>query len=216
MKQYAIFDMDGTLFDTERLYQESWVETAKRFDQIPDPAFPFAVSGTSGEGMREVIRRYYPAVDPWAFQADCLARVDSLLEHQAPPEKPGARELLRFLRARRIKTAVASSSTRARILSNLRQAGLSPAFDAVVSGQEAARSKPAPDIFLLAAEKLGCAPESCYVFEDSVNGVRAGIAAGCTTVMVPDLVPPTGELMERATVCTSLLEVRDLLEQGLL
>ena len=84
MKRGAIFDMDGLLLDTERLYQESWVEMARAFGQLPAPAFPSAVSGTSGEGMREVIRRYYPAVDPHAFQAGCLARVDVVLEKQGP------------------------------------------------------------------------------------------------------------------------------------
>ena len=211
----AIFDMDGLLLDTERLYQESWVEMAKQFGQKPDPAFPSAVSGTNGEGMRQIIREYYPAVDAHAFQAGCVARVESILDEQGPMEKPGARELLEYFRARGIKTAVASSTGKNRILSNLRQTGLDTFFDAVVSGQEVTRGKPEPDIFLLAAERIGCAPEEFYVFEDSANGIRAGMAAGCVTVMVPDMVPPSKNLPV-SRVCVSLHEAKDLIEKGLL
>lgn len=213
MKRGAIFDMDGLLLDTERLYQESWVEMARAFGQTPDPAFPTAVSGTSGEGMRDVIRRHYPAVDPYAFQAGCIARVDGILDEQGPPVKPGARELLEYLSARGVKLAVASSSGRERILSNLRAAGLDRFFDAVVSGQQVESGKPEPDIFLLAAREISCPPEECYIFEDSVNGVRAGMAAGCVTVMVPDLVPPPEGLAVSA-VCESLRDVKVLMEDG--
>lgn len=215
MKRGAIFDMDGLLLDTERLYQESWVEMARAFGLVPDPAFPSAVSGTSGEGMREVIRRYYPAVDPYAFQSGCIARVGGILDEQGPPVKPGAGELLEYLSTRGVKLAVASSSGRERILSNLRAAGLDRFFDAVVSGQQVERGKPEPDIFLLAAKEIQCPPEDCYVFEDSVNGVRAGMAAGCITVMVPDLVPPPKGL-DVSEVCSSLLDAKALLEAGLL
>ena len=215
VKRGAIFDMDGLLLDTERLYQESWVEMARAFGQPPDPAFPSAVSGTSGEGMREVIRRYYPAVDPYAFQAGCLARVDAVLEKQGPPVKPGAGELLDYLSARGVSIAVASSSGWERIASNLRAAGLERFFVAVVSGQQVERGKPEPDIFFLAAGEIGCPPGDCYVFEDSLNGVRAGMAAGCVTVMVPDLVPPPEGLMV-SRVCASLHEARELIEKGLL
>ena len=215
MKRGAIFDMDGLLLDTERLYQESWVEMARTFGQTADPAFPAAVSGTSGEGMREVIRRYYPAVDPYAFQAGCIARVDGILDEQGPPVKPGAGELLEYLGARGVKLAVASSSGRERILSNLRAARLDRFFDAVVSGQQVERGKPEPDIFLFAAREIGCPPEDCYVFEDSVNGIRAGMAAGCVTVMVPDLAAPPKDLAV-SKVCSSLLEVKELLKAGCL
>ncbi len=211
----AIFDMDGLLLDTERLYQESWVEMAKQFGQTPNPVFPSAVSGTNGEGMRQVIRQYYPEVNAFDFQAGCIARVEGILDEQGPPVKPGAQEILAFFRAQGVKTAVASSTNKERILRNLRQTGLDIFFDAVVSGEEAAHGKPEPDVFLLAAEQIGCAPEECYVFEDSVNGVWAGMAAGCVTVMVPDLVPPP-EGLTVSKVCTSLQEARELIGKGLL
>ena len=100
-------------------------------------------------------------------------------------------------------------------MSNLRYAGLDVFFDAVVSGQQVERGKPEPDVFLFAAKELQCLPEECYVFEDSINGVQAGAAAGCVTVMVPDLVPPCEGLRVNA-VCASLLEAKEMLERALL
>lgn len=208
----AIFDMDGLLLDTERLYQESWVEMARQFGQTPDPDFPSAVSGTNGEGMRTIIHAYYPMVDPYAFQTGCIARVDDILDRQGAPVKLGAYEILEYLQERGLKLAVASSSGQERIRKNLRKTGLDKFFQAVVSGQEVLRGKPEPDIFLLAAERISCIPADCYVFEDSINGVRAGMAAGCVTFMVPDLVlPPDGLTVSR--VCASLLEAKSLMEQ---
>lgn len=129
--------------------------------------------------------------------------------------KPGAKELLEYFQAQGIQTAVASSSGQERILLNLRMTELDGFFHAIISGQQVERGKSEPDIFLLAAKKVGCAPETCYVFEDSVNSVRAGMATGCTTVMVPDLVsPPKGLAVSR--VCTSLLEAKALIEAGAL
>lgn len=209
----AIFDMDGLLLDTERLYRESWVEVAKAFGQTPVPEFPAAVSGSSGEGMRRIVKHYYPAVDAQDFIQSCVDRVDRILDQEGAPEKPGARVLLSCLRARGLRIAVASSSARERILANLRQAGIAAAFDAVVSGQEVERGKPEPDIFLLAARRLGLPPEECYVFEDSLNGVRSGMAAGCVTVMVPDQVPPT-EGLKVSQICRDLREAMALIEAG--
>lgn len=112
------------------------------------------------------------------------------MKKEVPPVKPGAREILEFFRAGGMKLAVAS-------------------------GQQVERGKPEPDIFLLAAQEIGCEPEECCVFEDGANGVRAGMAAGCVTVMVPELVPPAEGLMV-SKVCSSLLEAKEQIEAGLL
>jgi len=213
MKQGAIFDMDGLLFDTERIFRDSWTETARRFGQRPRPDFPAAVAGTSGAGMREVIRRYYPEADPFAFQESCLSRAAEVIK-EGIPEKPGVREILEFFRAKNVKLAVASSSLRNMIADNLSRAGIDGYFDAVVSGEDVSRGKPEPDIFLLAAQKLGCSPESCYVFEDGINGVRAGIAAGCATIMIPDLFEPPEELRAScAEIYPNLLAAQRAIER---
>lgn len=214
MKQGAIFDMDGLLFDTERLYRDSWIFLAESFGQVPNPAFPKAVSGSSGAHMREIIHEYYPEVDAFAFQAQCYQRVAEQLE-VAVPEKPGLHEILEGLHARGVKIAVASSSSVEGIEHNLRMAGIRDYFDAVVSASQVKNGKPAPDIFLYAAQQLGLKPEDCYVFEDSMNGIRAGAAAGCTTVMVPDLTAPTEDIRSICdAICSSLKEALDGITAG--
>ena len=214
MLKGAIFDMDGLLLDTERLYCESWIEAAKEFGQEPVEAFPRAVCGSSGQKMLDVIGEYYPAVEAEAFRDFCLYRVLDILQREIP-EKPGMREILYFFHKHGVKMAVASSTKLATIKDSLGRLGVLPLFDAVVSGQQVKRGKPAPDIFLLAAEKLGCAPEECYVFEDSANGIRAGAAAGCCTIMIPDLIEPDAELCRLADdIYGSLNEVIEAILQG--
>ena len=211
MKKGAIFDMDGTLFDTERLYARNWLATAERFGQQPNPDFPYAVAGTNGEGQLKVIRRYYPDVDAQAFIEYCVARMERILK-SGLPEKPGVREILTFFREHGVKIAAASSNGHGKIAEILRRSGIASFFDAIASGEDVKHGKPAPDIFLLAAEMLGCAPEECYVFEDSINGARAGIAAGCTTIMIPDMFPPTKDLRAGcAGIYSSLWEAQSII-----
>ena len=131
------------------------------------------------------------------------------------PCKKGLKELLATLEDMGLPRIVASSSPRNMIEMNLQTTGTVRYFHDVVSGTEVAHSKPAPDTFLLAAEKLHLDPHICLVLEDSFNGVRAGRAAGCVTVMVPDLMQPTEEITKLYDrKCSDLLEVRDLLIEG--
>lgn len=216
MKQGAIFDMDGTLLDTERLYQESWRYLANQYGQEHNPAFPLAVCGSNGEKMIEIIREYYPAVNAEQFMDDCFSRVARIIETSILV-KPGAREILAYLKEKGVKLAVASSNSHAQIEKNMRLAGLLDDIDAIVGGDEVQNSKPAPDIFQLAAEQLGLATTDCYAIEDGENGLRAGAAAGCTTVMVVDLTPPTKELQCLcAGVYKNLSGLHDAMAKGLI
>ncbi len=214
MKKGAIFDMDGLLLDTERLYQRAETEVAKLMGFTPDPDFTAAISGTTGQTAYNVITRFYPKADPVEFWNATVDWVRKELEHNVP-KRPGVDEILSFLNGQGIKMAVASSSGRNMIESNMHKARLEQYFEAIVSGSEVKHSKPEPDIFLEAAKRIGIPAEECYVFEDGINGVRAGIAAGCATVMIPDLVQPTDDLREScAAICPSLFGALELLRQG--
>lgn len=214
MKKGAIFDMDGLLFDTERLYRDSWMIRAAELGLDPDPEFPKAVCGSSGELMLDIIRQYYPDINPEVLRDACIDRVNECLKADVP-EKPGIHEMLSFMKENGVRIAVASSSPMETIQSNLERTGILSFFDVITSGQEVEKGKPEPDIFLLAAKRLELEPEDCYVFEDGSNGIHAGAAAGCTTVMIPDLTEPNEELRSLTTgVYDSLLEAKEAIKRG--
>lgn len=216
MKSGAIFDMDGLLTDTEKFYSQSWRETARFFGQDWVDGFDKFVAGTNGEKMLEVIHAHFPNVDAQTFMDYCIANQKRLVKDELR-EMPGASDIVRFFRERGVKTAIASSSAIDAIRGNLNRLGMLELFDAVISGQAVAHGKPAPDIFLLAAKKINLAPEDCYVFEDGINGCVAGIAAGCATVMIPDLFQPTEELQQKcAGIFGSLTAAKNAIINGLL
>lgn len=198
--------MDGVLFDTERMYQQTWRELAEERGIKLGDGFTKAISGTSGSGMARVLEEWYQVKDGAEIARECMERMEKKLSIHVPV-KEGVREILGFFQERGVLLAVASSSSVEQIEANLRGSGIREYFTAVTSGSEVERGKPAPDIFLRAAEKIGCRPEECFVFEDSVNGVRAGIRAGCATIMVPDLIEAPPEIRPGClAVCSSLSE----------
>ena len=211
----VIFDMDGLMFDTERMWASFWEPALARLGLSYKEGLDAAARGTAGENLRNVVRSFYgPDCDAQAI-VESLHQVADEAFRKPVPKKPGLDELLAWLDARHIPMAVASSSRLATIRTNLDHWGLAHYFQALVSGQQVARSKPDPEIFLLAAQKLGTAPAHTLVLEDSFNGVRAGAAGGFVTVMVPDLLPADAEMRSLYTAeCRSLHEVRQLLEQG--
>ncbi len=212
MKRGAIFDQDGLLFDTESIYQWAWVEAGKDFGLDVPADFPKAISGTSGVGMLAVIDRYFPDVDKQAY-IDACYKLAYEEQDRHLPEKPGLHEILEMFRKNGVKIAVASGSVRERVEQNLATAGVRDYFEAIATSDDVENGKPNPDIFQLAAERLDLDPTDCYVFEDSFNGVRAGHAAGCFTVMVPDMVQPD-ETLDGVydACCTSLLEAAENIE----
>lgn len=212
----VIFDMDGTMFDTERMWATFWEPALAALGLPYREGLAEAARGTAGVTTRNVVRQFYgPDCDAEAI-VDSLHRVADEVFFSAPvPKKPGLDALLAWLKARHIPMAVASSSREAMIHHNLDVWGLTQDFTAIVSGQHVAHSKPDPEIFLLTAQKLGVEPSRCLVLEDSYNGVRAGAAGGFVTVMVPDLVPADDEMKRLYTMeCASLEEVLEKLKAG--
>lgn len=212
----VIFDMDGTMFDTERMWATFWEPALAALGLPYREGLAEAARGTAGVTTRNVVRQFYgPDCDAEAI-VDSLHRVADEVFFSAPvPKKPGLDALLAWLKARHIPMAVASSSREAMIRHNLDVWGLTQDFTAIVSGQHVAHSKPDPEIFLLTAQKLDVEPARCLVLEDSYNGVRAGAAGGFVTVMVPDLVPADDEMKRLYTMeCASLEEVLEKLKAG--
>lgn len=214
MLKGAIFDMDGLMFDTEQIWQKNWKLIADEMGVTLAEEFKYNICGTSGALMNSVIEKYYGVEDGSGIAADCKKRVhDDLMEFT--PEKPGVHEILEFFRDAGVRIAVASSSSVEQIKRNLQNTNTEDFIEVIVSGTELKRGKPEPDIFLTAAEKLGIDPRECYVFEDAFNGVKAGHAAGCCTIMIPDQMQPTEEIRAMAdAVCVSLVEARDMLASG--
>ena len=193
MKRGAIFDMDGTLVDTEKFFRDAWIETADKFGVERKPELAAAMSGSQRAVMPEILHRFHPTVDAEKYIEIVYARVDERRAKELEL-KAGAVELLEYFRAKKIPMAVASSSRAAVVAQNLARVDIRKYFDVIIGGDEVTNGKPAPDIFLKAAEMLGVPAEDCYIFEDSFNGIRAAAAAKGAAVMVIDCVPPTDEI----------------------
>lgn len=215
MKRGAIFDMDGTLFDTEKLYRRAWLEVASEFGEEKNYELPTAISGSNlGEDSYKVIRRFYPNIDAPAYLARVLVEVRKASERELEL-MAGVKEILNFFQGAGVSMAVASSAPVAVIEKNLSRANLRGYFKALVGGDSVSNGKPAPDIFLLAAEKLNLAPSDCYIFEDSFNGIRSAAASGGAAIMIPDTVQPTDEIKKLcAAVFPNLNEARRAIERG--
>lgn len=214
MRKGAIFDMDGLMFDTETIWQKCWTEIADEMNLELDPMFRKEICGTSGRLMDSVIEKYYHVEDGNPIAKDCKQRVQNYLMSDVP-EKPGVHEILAFLKENGVKIAVASSSTRGQIRRNLAKTDTEKYIDVVCSGTEVEHGKPAPDLFLLAADLIGIPAEECYVFEDAYNGVRAGAASGAATIMIPDTQEPTDEMRSIAAgVYSSLTEAMEAIRKG--
>ena len=202
----AIFDQDGLLFDTEAIFQSSWIAAGREMGVEVPQAYTHAVCGLGRGRLPEMVRRYMPALDPETYIVRALAIAFERQMKSVPAFKPGVPEILAFFRGKGVKMAVASSSTRDVVGHNLETSGIREFFDAVVTGEDVVNGKPAPDIFLLAAERLGLPTEDCTVYEDAPSGIRAAHASGCRPVMIPDRLAPTAGIREICTVRASFLE----------
>ena len=177
-KKYVIFDMDGVLFDSERLIQRCWRQVGEQ-QGLADIGETFLQCvGTTRRHTRGVFQARYPECSYDRFQEACRSLFFGAIEKTGMPLKPGAAEILARLRAQDAAIGLASSTRR----------------ELVVTGDQLERSKPAPDIYLLACRALDVAPGEAWAIEDSYNGIRAAAAAGMRAIMVPDLLPPTREM----------------------
>ena len=187
----VVFDMDGVLFDTERIYMECWREAAeptglKNVDEISK-----ACIGRTLQGTKEVFEaaKAEQGIDI-SFEElheDCSRRFQEKEERDGLPEKPGVHEILEYLKKQGIPVALASSTRKAAVMEHLDRAGITSYFQKIICGDMVEHGKPAPDIYLKACEKLCEAPENCIAVEDSKNGILSAHNANMSVIMIPDL-----------------------------
>ena len=212
--QAVIFDMDGTLIDTERVSQAAWRRAAQDFRiEIPERIL-HAFVGCSIPAAMQMIDDEFS--DP-AFTKRLFNRRHEIFDATWEDElelKPGAAEAVAAVRERGLAVALATSSVRDRAITSMERLGLMELFDAAVFDEDIEHHKPAPDVYLVAADHLGVEPTRCVAVEDSFNGVRAGAAAGMRTIMVPDYNEPTPEIRALcAEVLTTLHELPAALDR---
>lgn len=209
----VVFDMDGVIFDSERLVIECWKVIADKYGVVNVESVCRECLGINKEASKRKFIDYYGEDFPYdEYKEEMSALYHERYSDGRLPMKPGIKELLVFLKARGKKTALASSTRKQVVTQELTDAGLIEYFDEIICGDMVARSKPAPDIYLKACECLGVPPEEAYAVEDSYNGIRSASGAGLKPVMVPDLAEPTKEMEELSEVIlSSLLEVKEYL-----
>jgi len=207
----VIFDMDGLMFDTERLARDAWRRAMAEHGYALDDDLYLAAVGLTLEGAcRVFVDAFGPELPIDDVEAAKAGYLREMLE-PGPPLKHGLLDLLDGLEALGLPKAVASATARAEVGRRLARVDLLARFGGVVGGDEVARGKPAPDLFLLAGERLGASPAGCIVFEDSEAGVKAAAAAGMAVVVVPDLVEPSPSVRALATaVLPSLAEALEV------
>ena len=211
MTKAVVFDMDGVLFDTERLCQDSWIEVANRRG-LPDMEiiFPKCIGRNANDSRQIVLEAYGADFDYEVFRREASDWFWKYLEENGLPVKEGVQELLNWLKEQGWRIGLASSTRRSSVISHLEQAGIKDFFEEIITGDMVEHSKPLPDIYLLACRKLMVDPAETYAIEDSPNGIRSAYRAGMKPIMVPDLLSPDGE-MEQLSTCIfpGLLDVLD-------
>ena len=207
MIKAVLFDMDGTLIDTERYYRVFWPKAMAEFG--------YQMTDEQVLSMRSLGRPFAPAklkewfgeeLDYYAIRARRTEMMEECLDREGIRLKPGAVEILEELRRRGIPAAVATATPPERTEKYLKLTGIRPYFSQIISATQVREGKPSPDIYLFACKQLGLAPSECMAVEDAPNGVLAGYRAGLKVVMVPDQTQPDEELRKYLYGCVDSLD----------
>jgi HAD superfamily hydrolase (TIGR01509 family) len=217
LPEAIVFDMDGTLVDSERLQLQCFMETTGKYGFDAREELYLQCIGATGAVARTILVDAYGAEFPLAeVLADWRVRYEELLASNALQLKAGARLMLEMATNHGIPCALATQTRRPLTEKKLRLTGVLDYFDTLVTGDEVRRGKPDPEHYLVAAERLGLAPAACWALEDSENGVRSALSAGCRVYQIPDLVPVSESVSHLGqTVLSSLVEVVAILERAI-
>ena len=212
----VLFDMDGLMVDTESLATEAFIHSAKKQGYDMTKEETLLVLGFTTKSIYDFWENYFKNSDVSGKQLvdDHYKYIEDILFTTGPRKMQYIEELLKYLKNSNYKVAVASSSSMNHIINNMEKTDLKKYIDEFASGAEVENGKPAPDVFLLAAKRLGVKSEECLVLEDSKAGVIAGSSAGAKVIMVPDMFKPDEVCKEKAyRIVNNLGEVISILEE---
>ncbi|MDR1629179.1 MAG: HAD family phosphatase [Oscillospiraceae bacterium] len=195
MIKAVIFDMDGLMFDTERLYVQAWDYAGEQLGLGKVGYMNLKTLGMNITLARQVwMEEFGGLYDEEGINYHAKVFLKDYFSKNKLPVKPGLYALLEHLACRGYKLAVASSTYHDEVLDKLRHAGVDFYFHAVIGGDMVRHSKPDPEIYLAACRAVGEPPQNCMALEDSRNGILSAHRAGCLPVMVPDLWQPDEEI----------------------
>lgn len=197
----VIFDLDGTLIDTEKYYRICWPKALAHFGYEMTDEQALSLRSLGQPFAPEYLKKMFddPNLDYPAIRAYRKELMEEALARDGIHIKPGAVELLTFLREKGITTAIATATDMERATRYLKKIGLEAYFDRIISATMVKEGKPSPDIYIYACGQLGLQPEECLAVEDSPNGITSAYRAGCRVIMVPDQTEPENELKELLT-----------------
>ena len=215
MIKAVVFDMDGIMFDTERIGNEAWTQLGKEYGYDNISEILPKLMGLTAERMKKTVSQYMGDNFPYdEFMTRSSEYSHAYIREHGLPVKKGLYELLKYLKKNHYKTAVATSTRKESAMRHFEEAKVLEYFDVILCGDMIQNGKPEPDIYLKAAELLHMKPEECVALEDSPNGLLSAYRAGLRPVMVPDQVPSNPELEKLYYAkADSLLDVMGLLEQ---
>ena len=210
----VIFDLDGTLTDTEKFYQKAWPMALEHFGYHVEPWMPLELRSLGRPFAPKRFREWFgDDFDSEAVRSFRKEIVKEMMAEHGIPLKPGAKEILSWLSENGILTALATANDLQRTTEYLTKIGLYDMFDKIICADMVKQGKPAPDIYLHACRVLGLDPSRTFAVEDSPNGIRSAYDAGCRVVMVPDLTEPDEELRKKLFArVDSLLDIRKLFD----
>ncbi|MBO7355194.1 MAG: HAD family phosphatase [Lachnospiraceae bacterium] len=214
----VIFDMDGVIFDSERACLGTWSEIAAEYDMPDIHDVFYRCIGTNKAQTRQIVEDAYAGLYGEGISDKLLSESSRLFHEKYDggrlPVKSGVKEILDYLQGEKIRCAVASSTRRAAVLAELTDAGFAGYFEEIIGGDAVKISKPDPEIYLLACQKMNVDPADTFAIEDSYNGIRSAYAAGMKPIMVPDMIPADDEMKEKSVViCSDLVCVIEYFKQ---
>ncbi|MEF1289828.1 HAD family hydrolase [Vibrio sp. M260118] len=208
----VLFDMDGLIFDTESVYKLSWQYAAKEQNlSISDDLYQQFI-GVQDSKCEKMLSEYFQNTLDLPRFKNVRDNHFNLIRDNGITLKPGFDMLFKEIKQRGLSTAIVTSSRFPEVARNFSQTNYLPQFDLVITAEDVTHGKPSPDCYKLAYTQLGLTAKECLVLEDSNNGVKAALSAGCHTIMVPDLLPPQTELTNKAMIVEDLAQVVPLLD----